>query len=122
MVLLLTNYEKSQKPLKFSGMILYISEKYEEHIAFKEMIIYLHNTNEKHPFLKYIEEIEPLPFEAEFISGYIEDICNGNIPQQLVDEADALYEDNENGKERREMLSLIGNPNVDFEFPHIKSV
>lgn len=111
--------EESKAAKVFRYDTLY-SEKYEEHIAFKEMIIYLHNTNEKHPFLKYIEEIEPLPFEVEFISGYIEDICNGNIPQQLVDEADALYENIENGKERREMLSLIGNPNVDFEFPHIK--
>ena len=111
--------EESKAAKVFRCDTLY-SEKYEEHIAFKEMIIYLHNTNEKHPFLKFIEEIKPLPFEAEFITEYIEEICNGNIPQQLVDEADALYEDIENGKERREMLSLIGDPNVDFEFPYIK--
>lgn len=96
------------------------NEKYDEQIALKELIIYLHNTNEKHPFLKFIEGIEPLPFEAVFISDYIEDISNGTIPQELVDETDALYEDIKNSKERREMLNLIGNSNVDFEFPYVK--
>ena len=86
-------YSKAEKV--FLGESLY-NEKYDESLALKELIIFIHNSKEKHPYLKFIEDIEPLEFDPAFIPDYINNLENGIVSQRLVDEVDSLYEDVEN--------------------------
>lgn len=112
--------EESKAAKVFRSQSLY-NEMFDERIAFKELMIYLRNTKEKHPFLKYIEEIEPLSFDPGFINGYFEELIKGIISQSLIDEVDCQYEDLNDKKERLNMVDLLGNSNIDFEYPHINN-
>lgn len=110
-------YSKAEKV--FLGESLY-NEKYDESLALKELIIFIHNSKEKHPYLKFIEDIEPLEFDPAFIPDYINNLENGIVSQQLVDEVDSLYEDVENAKDRRELVNLIDDSTVFFDYPYVQ--
>lgn len=111
--------EDSKAAKVFRSQSLY-NEMFDERISFKELMVYIRNTNEKHPFLKFVEDIKPLSFDPGLINGYFEELINGIISQQLIDEVDYLYDNLDNKKERQNTVDLLGNPNVDFEYPHIK--
>ena len=110
-------YSKEEKV--FLGESLY-NEKYDESLALKELIIFIHNSKEKHPYLKFIEDIEPLEFDPAFIPDYINNLENGIVSQRLVDEVDSLYEDVENAKKRRKLVNLIDDSTVFFDYPYIE--
>lgn len=113
----LRSYSKAEKV--FIGESLY-NEKYDESLALKELIIFIHNSKEKHPYLKFIEDIEPLEFDPAFIPDYINNLENGIVSQQLVDEVDSLYEDVENAKDRRELVNLLDHSDVLFDYPYVE--
>lgn len=113
----LRSYSKAEKV--FIGESLY-NEKYDESLALKELIIFIHNSKEKHPYLKFIEDIEPLEFDPAFIPDYINNLENGIVSQQLVDEVDSLYEDVENAKDRRERVNLIDHSDALFDYPYVE--
>lgn len=113
----LRSYSKAEKV--FIGESLY-NEKYDESLALKELIIFIHNSKEKHPYLKFIEEIEPLEFDPAFIPDYINNLENGIVSQQLVDEVESLYEDVENAKDRRELVNLLDHSDVLFDYPYVE--
>lgn len=113
----LRSYSKAEKV--FIGESLY-NEKYDESLALKELIIFIHNSKEKHPYLKFIEEIEPLEFDPAFIPDYINNLENGIVSQQLVDEGESLYEDVENAKDRRELVNLLDHSDVLFDYPYVE--
>lgn len=53
-----------------------------------------------------------------FINDYLADLCEGNVNDSLIDWIDDLHEeieDNDERKERHELLSLIGNVSVLFD-------
>lgn len=91
-------------------------QKVTEKIALKELLVCLRRSTEKSPLLHYIESIEPLEFDLALFNEYISEIADGTIPQGLVDEVEALYEENQYYQKRREAVDVIGNPNVDFDF------
>lgn len=91
-------------------------QKVTEKIALKELLVCLRRSTEKSPLLHYIESIEPLAFDLALFNEYIREIADGTIPQGLVDEVEALYEENHYYQKRREAIDAIGNPNVDFDF------
>lgn len=91
-------------------------QKVTEKIALKELLVCLRRSTEKSPLLHYIESIEPLEFDLALFNEYISEIADGTIPQGLVDEVEALYEENQYYQKRREAIDAIGNPNVDFDF------
>lgn len=113
----LRSYSKAEKV--FIGESLY-NEKYDESLALKELIIFIHNSKEKHPYLKFIEDIEPLEFDPAFIPDYINDLESGIVSQQLVDEVDSLYEDVENAKDRRERVNLLDHSDALFDYPYVE--
>ena len=113
----LRSYSKAEKV--FIGESLY-NEKYDESLALKELIIFIRNSKEKHPYLKFFEEIEPLEFDPAFIPDYINDLENGIVSQQLIDEVDFLYEDVENAKERRKLVNLLDHSDVLFDYPYVE--
>ena len=49
------------------------------------------------------------------VNDYIFDICNGEIPQELIDEVEQQYIDCEYSKAREEEVDVIGNPHVLFD-------
>lgn len=110
-------YSKADKV--FSGKSLY-NEKYDESLALKELFVFIRNSKEKHPYLKFIEDIEPLEFDPAFIPDYINNLENGIVSQQLVDEVDSLYEDVENAKDRRELVNLLDHSDVLFDYPYVE--
>jgi len=90
-----------------------------EQVAVKELIIYLINTQDINAFMRFIRQIEPLDFDIALVNEYIEEICNAHISQNLVDETEALYEDLQSARDRLEIINLVGNANVDFEYSEI---
>lgn len=87
-----------------------------EQIAFKELLVFLINNKCKSNFYNFIKEIEPLKFDIALANSYLESICKGNIPSDLVDEVEFLYGESGYSKDRLEMINCIGNDRVDFGF------
>ena len=90
-----------------------------ERISFKELLIYLRNCKDQSAYLKFIEEIPPLDFDPPLVMCYIDNISKGNIPQELIDEVETLYDENNYSYERVQLVDLIGCSNVEFEYPYI---
>ena len=92
----------------------------DESIALKEFFIFLMNNKDDNSFTRFIKTIEPLDIDLGLINGYMERLCKGDIPSSLVDEIDELYNDLNNKKKRFEIISLVGNSNVEFGFKEIE--
>lgn len=103
----------------FLGNYKLIEGKMNERISFKELLIYLRNCKEKSAYLKFIDDITPLDFDAPLVMDYINSISNGNIPQDLVDEVETIYNENNYSFERVQLVDLIGCSNVEFDYPYI---
>ena len=97
-----------------------IEGKLNERISFKELLIYLRNCKDQSAYLKFIEEIPPLDFDPPLVMCYIDNISKGNIPQELIDEIETLYDENNYSYERVQLADLIGCSNVEFEYPYIE--
>lgn len=94
-----------------------IKDQYNEYLAVKELLIYLRNSKDKTGFLKYVDEIEPLEFDPTNLITYLNNITRGIILQELVDEAEYLYEELDKPYDREKLVSLFAEENVMFEFP-----
>ena len=88
-----------------------------EQLAAKELILFLMNTKESSKQTEFMKTIPPLDMDIALAQEYLGDIVKGKIPQGLVDEVETIYMDMDKKelKERREKLSLIGNPNCYFD-------
>lgn len=91
-----------------------------ERISFKEILIYLRNSREKTAFFKFVDNIEPLEFDSALINYYLEELAEGEVSQDLMDEVEYLYGENGHSKERVETVDLVGNPQVMFDYLDIK--
>lgn len=94
-----------------------IKDQDNEYLAVKELLIYLRNSKDKTSFLKYVDEIEALGFDPANLITYLSNITRGIIPQELVDEAEYLYEELDKPYDREKLISLFAEENVIFEFP-----
>jgi len=95
-------------------------QKITEMIVFKELIVYLINTKNSNSFFRFIKEIQPLDLDIGLLNDYLSELSQGTISQSLIDEVEYLYDENSYSIERMEMVDLIGNTNVMFEFKDIK--
>lgn len=88
-----------------------------EQIAAKELILFLMNTKDTSEMSDFMKKIPPLDMDIEMAQEYLSDIVRGKVSQDLLDEIDTIYMDMDKDtlKERREMLSLIGNPECYIE-------
>ena len=62
--------------------------------------------------------MEALDFDDGSVNEYLEDLCAGKVNDLLIDYVDDSHEDIEDiakRKERKELLSLIGNCSVFFD-------
>ena len=83
-------------------------------IAFKELLIYLRNTKDRNAFLRFMDSFNPLLLDPGLVNDYISDAVSGSF-SALFDEVSQCYADLEDGKERAEMISCIGNPHCLFD-------
>lgn len=91
--------------------------KTKEKIAIKELLIYLMTSDFLNDYLPYLKEVTPLEFDPALISEYLSDIIDKNKFQNLVSEVYGLYDlDVDNPKERMELVQLLGNPNVYYNY------
>ncbi|WP_339280267.1 hypothetical protein [Lysinibacillus sp. FSL P2-0066] len=90
-----------------------------EKIAAKELIVYLMKTKDKNPFIRYINDIEPLDFDIAMANDYLEQVIAGTISQDLVSTVEYEYLENDYSVERVRQMDVIGNSNVHFDFAQI---
>ena len=90
-----------------------------EQNAVKELIIYMCKGNGKSGVFRLLNTVEPLDFDDAMVNDYLEDFCAGRVSDSLIDCVDTFYAEIENKtqlKERAQLLSLIGNTSVWFDY------
>lgn len=98
---------------------IFLSKTYDfinEDRLLKELLIYLINSNDTTGHLRFIKEIEPLEFDPALVADYIKCFSSDEKKLEVMDEVEALYEDVEDPAARLEMLDVIGNSSVHFDF------
>jgi hypothetical protein len=106
-------------PDESKASIIFLAKKYDffdYDIVWKELIIYLINTNDRSRILDFIREIEPLNFEPELVNEYLNAVKSDLKRDYYLYEIEEYYQDIDNKKERFEMLGLLSNPHVHFDY------
>ena len=89
-----------------------------EQNATKELILYIYKKNRGTGVFRLLDEMDALDLDDGLVNEYLEDLCVGSVNDSLIDSVDDLHEeidDKEKSKERKELLSLIGNCSVLFD-------
>ena len=89
-----------------------------EQNATKELLLYIYKKNCGTGVFRLLDEMEALDFDDGSVNEYLEDLCAGKVNDLLIDYVDDSHEDIEDiakRKERKELLSLIGNCSVFFD-------
>lgn len=95
-------------------------QKVNESIVLKEFLVYLSNTADNSSFIRYLNDITPLELDSAFVNEYIDSICKGDVSQMLIDEVQHLYQENSLSIDRMNMIDLIGNCNVFWDYNDTK--
>jgi len=96
---------------------IFVRERFEfmaEDVLWKELLVFFLNAQEQSGVMKFMKSIEPLPFDPELTSEYLQ--CFGSEEKKLavLDELESVYKDVENVKTRLRMLDVIGNSSFSF--------
>lgn len=89
-----------------------------EQNATKELLLYIYKKKRGTGVFRLLDEMEALDFDDGSVNEYLEDLCAGKVNDLLIDYVDDSHEDIEDiakRKERKELLSLIGNCSVFFD-------
>ncbi|MBP3235195.1 MAG: hypothetical protein J6I66_00740 [Lachnospiraceae bacterium] len=89
-----------------------------EQNATKELLLYIYKKNRGTGVFRLLDEMEALDFDDGSVNEYLEDLCAGKVNDLLIDYVDDSHEDIEDiakRKERKDLLSLIGNSSVMFD-------
>lgn len=68
---------------------------------------------------RLLNDMESLEMDDALVNDYLADLCEGKVNDWLIDYVNELYEemkDIKKTKERKELLALIGNRSVLFDF------
>lgn len=90
-----------------------------EQNATKELLLFIYKKNNGTGVFRLLDEMEALDLDDSLLNEYLEDLCVGRVNDSLIDYVDDLYEEIEDKtlrKERKELLSLMGNCSVMFDF------
>ncbi|MDD3362087.1 MAG: hypothetical protein PHW34_10490 [Hespellia sp.] len=90
-----------------------------EQEAVKELLVHLYKDHGDCGVFKLLNEIQSLEFDDALVNDYLADLCEGKVNDWLIDWVDDLHEEmesKEDKKEHHELLSLIGNTSVLFDF------
>jgi len=88
-----------------------------EQQAVKELFIYFYKRNPQEGVFRLLNEMEPLDFDDALVNDFLSELSDGKTNHQLTDWVSEMYleiEDKKELKHRKELVSLIGNPEVDF--------
>ena len=87
-----------------------------ERNSLAELLVYLMNTTDNTGYLNFLRDIKPLRFDPFLVQEFLVEIMKKQIPQDLVDEVEAIYEglSQDEIKERKLFLSILGEKNVWF--------
>ena len=86
-----------------------------EDILRRELLLYFVNSDKKGEHSKIMKSIKPLSFDPASEADYIGCFFSSEKTIGIFEELEALYEDVDDVKERKEILELIGNPDVYFD-------
>lgn len=106
-------------PYGSKASIIFLGKKYnffDDDIVWKELIIYLINTKDRSGILDFIREIEPLDFEPALVNEYLNVFKSDLEKHSYIYEVEEHYQYIDDKKERFEMLELLSNPNVHFNY------
>ena len=90
-----------------------------EQNATKELLLYIYKKNHGTGVFRLLDEMEALDFDEGSVNEYLEALFTGKVNDLLIDYVDDSHEEIEDEakrKERKELLSLIGNCSVSFDF------
>lgn len=90
-----------------------------EQEAIKELLLFMYKNHLDSGVFKLLNDMEPLDLDDGLINDYIADLCEGKVNDSLMDYVEDLHneiEDKDCRKDRKELLSLIGNPSVCFDW------
>lgn len=90
-----------------------------ERDATKELLLYIYKNKQGKGVFGLLDKMEALDLDDSLVNEYLEELCAGNVNNSLIDDIDELYveiDDKAQVKERKELLSLVGNSSVMFDF------
>ena len=89
---------------------------HDKHISIKELIIELINTKENNNFMRFLKSIPPIGIDPALYNEYLEDLIEGRHNESLIDEVDAIYNEEQiNIKDRLCLLECVGNSRIIFD-------
>jgi hypothetical protein len=88
-----------------------------EEVLWKELLIFFMNSRSDNGALGYMRGIEPLDFDPALAQDYLECFQSDAAKGMVMDELEHHYSELNNVGERLQMMSLIGDPRVDFDPP-----
>lgn len=90
-----------------------------EQNSIKELLLYMYKNKRESGVFRLLNDMESLEMDDALVNDYLADLCEGKVNNWLIDYVDELYEEMEDikkRKERKELLALIGNRSVLFDF------
>lgn len=87
-----------------------------EQNATKELLLFIYKKNNGTGVFRLLDVMEALDLDDSLLNEYLEDLCVGRVNDSLIDYVDDLYEEIEDKTLRKELLSLMGNCSVMFDF------
>lgn len=89
----------------------------------KEVIIYLVNSADHNDSAhKFLRTIEPLDLSGISMNDMVDGLCSGELDESIADYVEHQWSEETKYKERRELLDVVGNVNVDFSFGAIMNI
>ncbi|GMV51090.1 MAG: hypothetical protein AMXMBFR67_26330 [Nitrospira sp.] len=88
-----------------------------EEVLWKELLVFFMNTKSSSGQLDFLRKIDPLDFDPELASEYLECFHSDAAKAFVVGELEELYSELTDAGERLEIMELIGNPNAFFDMP-----
>ena len=88
-----------------------------EQQAVKELFLYFYKNKPQEGVFRLLNEMEPLEFDNAFVNDFLSELSDGKTNHQLTDWVNEMYcniEDEKELKKRKGLVSLIGNPGVDY--------
>ena len=88
-----------------------------EQQAVKELFLYFYKNKPQEGVFRLLNEMDSLEFDDAFVNDFLSELSDGKTNHQLTDWVSEMYcniEDEKELKKRKELVSLIGNPSVDY--------
>jgi hypothetical protein len=104
----------SRAEMVFSGRAADLAEE----ILWKELLVFFMNTKSSSGVLEFLRTIDPLNFDPELATEYLECFHSDATKSIVIDELEHLYSELKNSGDRLEIMKLVGNPNVSFDSPN----